>query len=166
MNKSRRNQKLYVTAYQPADATLQGTKSKKHCRHTNRSKQSKECNRATACSLPAADVKQNGYHMIVHPPGTPPLSISCSTFRRSALEVMLSSRYLSVGFKGIRLATQKLNFSASVAEGLSPALATSSANLECLFPTAIALQSSKQHQARAECALLSCLCKAAFNPQA
>ncbi len=52
---------------------------------------------------------------------------------------MLSSLYLSLGFKGIKFATQKLNFSASEDDGLSPALATSSANLEWLFPTAMAL---------------------------
>jgi len=77
--------------------------------------------------------------MIQHPPGTPPLSISCSNFSLSALDVMLSSLYLSLGFKGIKFATQKLNFSASEDDGLSPALATSSANLEWLFPTAMAL---------------------------
>ena len=59
---------------------------------------------------------------------------------------MLSSLYLSLGFSGIRLATQKLNFSASDDEGLSPALATSSANLECLFPTAMALQKQRVAQ--------------------
>ncbi len=77
--------------------------------------------------------------MIQHPPGTPPLSISCSNFSLSALDVMLSSLYLSLGFRGIKFATQKLNFSASEDDGLSPALATSSANLEWLFPTAMAL---------------------------
>ena len=85
-------------------------------------------------------------HMIQHPPGTPPLSISCSNFSLSALDVMLSSLYLSLGFKGIKFATQKLNFSASEDDGLSPALATSSANLEWLFPTAMALdQQYKQY---------------------
>lgn len=84
--------------------------------------------------------------MIQHPPGTPPLSISCSNFSLSALDVMLSSLYLSLGFKGIKFATQKLNFSASEDDGLSPALATSSANLEWLFPTAMALdQQYKQY---------------------
>ncbi len=82
-------------------------------------------------------------HMIQHPPGTPPLSISCSNFSLSALDVMLSSLYLSLGFRGIKFATQKLNFSASEDDGLSPALATSSANLEWLFPTAMALKQNK-----------------------
>ena len=82
--------------------------------------------------------------MIQHPPGTPPLSMSCSNFNLSALDVMLSSLYLSLGFRGIKFATQKLNFSASEDDGLSPALATSSANLEWLFPTAMALKQNKQ----------------------
>ena len=81
-------------------------------------------------------------HMIEHPPGTPPFSISCSNLSLSALEVMLRSLYFSLGLSGIKLATQKLNFSASDDEGLSPALATSSAYLELLvlLPTAMALQ--------------------------
>ena len=55
---------------------------------------------------------------------------------------MLRSLYLSLGLSGIRLATQKLNFSASEDDGRSPALATSSAYLELLvvLPTAMALQ--------------------------
>ena len=92
------------------------------------------------CTGSAPKATASYCHIMLQLPGTPPFIISCSTFNRSALDVMLSSLYLSVGFRGIRFATQKLNFSASVAEGLSPALATNSANLECLLPTAIALR--------------------------
>lgn len=79
-------------------------------------------------------------HMIEQPPGTPVFNMSCSNFSLSALDVMLRSLYLSPELSGMRLATQKLNFSASDDDGLSPALLTSSANLEPLLPTATALQ--------------------------
>jgi len=118
------------------------------CKHTKLQMKSQ------VCKIETLSCKE--IHMIQHPPGTPPLSISCSNFNLSALDVILSSLYLSLGFKGIKFATQKLNFSASEDDGLSPALATSSANLEWLFPTAMALK--QQYKQCCNTSLLSGQC--------
>lgn len=80
-------------------------------------------------------------------PGELPFSFSCSNCSLSMLDVMLSSLYLSLLLRGMRLAIQKLNASVSEIAGLLPARATSSTNLECLPPTAMALCTNKNQNA-------------------
>lgn len=85
--------------------------------------------------------------MMQQTPGELPFSFSCSNCSLSMLDVMLSSLYLSLLLRGIRLAIQKLNASVSEIAGLLPARATSSTNLECLPPTAMALCTNKNQNA-------------------
>ena len=95
-------------------------------------------------------------HMMQQTPGELPFSFSCSNCSLSMLDVMLSSLYLSLLLRGMRLAIQKLNASVSEIAGLLPARATSSTNLECLPPTAMALctnknQSTSRNETSAGC---------------
>ena len=85
--------------------------------------------------------------MMQQTPGELPFSFSCSNCSLSMLDVMLSSLYLSLLLRGMRLAIQKLNASVSEIAGLLPARATSSTNLECLPPTAMALCTNKNQNA-------------------